>query len=97
MGMRFIRLLRTSSSERLLIQCDGKDAGAVDIHYLEGGRVAATLILLEDNKLTADQAEKVILEIDEVLLPHACRDDGNVVFTVVSGKVVGSFAGNDQK
>ena len=39
----------------------------------------------------------IILEIDEVLLPHACRDDGNVVFTVVSGKVVGSFAGNDQK
>lgn len=88
---RFVRVLRTASSERFVIESNQTDAGAVDIHYLDGGRVFATLVLLDSNELREDFLENVIKDIDEVLLPNASREEGSVVFTVVRGTVVGSF------
>lgn len=89
--IRFVRLLRTSSSERFLLKREDDDVGAVDFHYLDGGCVAATLILL--TTLSKDNVEALISRLDEMLLPNASRENGNVTFTVVRGEIMGSFEG----
>jgi hypothetical protein len=42
------RTLRTTSSERFLAQREGRDAAALDLHYLANGTVDGTVILLKD-------------------------------------------------
>ena len=44
--MNWKRTLRTSSSERFLAFKDGREAAAVDLHYLANGTVSGTVILL---------------------------------------------------
>ena len=46
--LRWTRTLRTPHSERLLAVRDGREAVAVDFHYLADGTVAGTVILLKD-------------------------------------------------
>ncbi len=48
MNITWKRTLRTTSSERFLAQREGRDAAAVDLHYLANGTVAGTVILLKD-------------------------------------------------
>ena len=89
---RFVRTLRTQSSERFIIQsCDGQDAAAVDVHYLADGSVVGTLIIV-DHTLLADGNTQALLQfIDESLLPMVSLDEKNLSFTVVKGEMIGQF------
>lgn len=94
---RFIRVLRTASSERFLIQTNsGTDAAALDLHYLPNGSVAGTVTLLDDGGLTKETAQELLKEIDEVLLPDVSIDENNLTFTVVLGQVVGDYVPDEK-
>ena len=45
--IRWKRTLRTASSERLLGVIDGRDAVAVDLHFLPDGSAAGTVTVVE--------------------------------------------------
>lgn len=93
---KFVRLLRTASSERFLVQtAAGKDTAALDIHYVADGRVAGTLCLFEDSGIAESQIPELLEQIDEALLPDVSFKDRNLSFTVVLGRVVGSFEANE--
>ena len=66
------------------------DIAALDIHYLEDGRVNATLIVFE-GMLEENEISDLLVRIDEALLPDVSMDDKKLVFTVVSGRVLGAF------
>ncbi len=92
MGFSFDRTVRTETSERFLVQLEpGKDAVAVDIHYLPGERVAGTVIILDEKSFPEAKVPALLKEIDERLLPGASVEDGKLQFTVVAGRVVGTF------
>lgn len=89
---KLIRVLRTPSSERFLLQLtSGIDGAALELHYLPSGTVSGTLIVFPDAKLSDDRIPELLKEIDEDLLPGASVDHGNLTFVVVRGDVVGSF------
>ena len=92
MPFKFIRTLRTPSSERFLLQSDSEsDGAALDLHYLANGNVAGTLVIF-DAALQAEQMMQELLQfIDESLLPMASLNEKNLTFTVVQGKIVGQF------
>lgn len=87
----FVRIVRTASSERFLLQVEGRDAGVVDLHFTSNGTVAGTVVLLEDGGIGDDAVPALLTRIDEVLLPDVAVDNHNLFFTVVRGKVVGSY------
>ena len=92
MVVHFTRALRTQSSERYLIHVDGQDDDAVlDLHYVEDGTVAGTLIVLNAKYATEDALGHIMQEIDRVLLPAVSIEEGNLTFTVVQGSVLGEF------
>lgn len=91
MNFNFCRALRTPSSERFVLQQDGRDFGAVDLHYLANGTVAGTVVIFEDAGINDSQISDLLKSIDETLLPDVSLHDENLVFTVVRGRVVGSF------
>ena len=92
MSAKFIRILRTSSSERYLVQtAAGHDAAALDIHYLADGRVAGTLCLFEGSGIKESEVPDLLQQIDEALLPDVSFKDHNLSFTVVVGNVLGNF------
>jgi len=89
---RFIRTLRTASSERFILQAkEGEDSAVLDLHYLPSGNVAGTLIVLEGGSLTETEVPDLLQYIDEVLLPEVAIDHHKVSFTAVRGHVVGDF------
>ena len=85
------RTLRISSSERFLGINDGKDAVAVDLHFLSDGTVAGTVILLEASGLAEAQIPKLLASLDEDFLPGVDLNSGNLTFTVVTGRVLGNY------
>jgi hypothetical protein len=90
-GTRFVRTIRTASSERFLLQgAAGEDDAALELHYLPNNRVTGTLILLSSRVSDAD-VPNVLKQIDEVLLPDVSIEEGNLSFTVVRGTVTGSY------
>ncbi|HEX3999019.1 MAG TPA: hypothetical protein VHX65_10745 [Pirellulales bacterium] len=90
---RFIRALRTASSERFILQAkEGQDAAVLDLHYTATGNIAGTLILLEHGGISEAMVPDLLQEIDEVLLPEVTIDHRKVSFTAVIGRVVGHFA-----
>ncbi len=92
MNFNLIRLLRTVSSERFVLQTpQGDDAVAVDLHYARDGRVAGTVFVFDGGGITDEMIPDVLQYLDEVLLPDASLDEQNLSFTVVRGKVIGDF------
>jgi hypothetical protein len=92
MSVAFSRALRTETSERFLLhQQDGKEVGAVDLHYLADGTVSGTVILLDEKLAEERSVLNILAAIDDILLPGVDMDDNNLSFTVVTGKVVGTF------
>lgn len=92
MDIRFVRTIRTASSERFLLECgSGEDAAALELHYLPNGRVAGTLILLSASRIRDDEVPELLKQIDERLLPDVSIEEGNLAFTVVRGSVTGSY------
>ncbi len=90
--IRFVRVLRTSSSERFILQRDGEDFAAVDLHFLADGKVAATLVVLTSIQMLDTETTQIIDEIDNALLPDQAYESGDFVVTVVRGEVAGTFA-----
>jgi len=97
MRVSFIRTLRTASSERYVLQCDSNhDAAAIDLHFLDNGSVTGTLCLLDEQLAEPGTVEELLEQIDEVLLPMVSLDENSLTFTVVAGKVIGSFVPDSQ-
>lgn len=91
MSQDFVRLLRTPTSERFLLRRAGTDVAALDLHYLPVGTVQATLIVFEHSGILESEIPSILTHIDEVLLPDVSLDDRKLLFTVVVGRVLGSF------
>jgi hypothetical protein len=92
MKLSRVRVVRTVSSERFLLQlAEGEDAAAVDLHYLRDGSVAGTVFLSEDGGITEDRVPELLQYLDEALLPEVSLDEHNLSFTVVQGRVLGDF------
>jgi hypothetical protein len=89
--LRWTRTLRTPHSERLLAFRDGREAVAVDFHYLADGTVAGTVILLKGNGLGAEHVPALLTELDQEWLPGVDLGSGNLNFTVVVGEVMGNY------
>jgi hypothetical protein len=85
------RTLRTSSSERFLALNDGKDAAAVDLHYLPNGTVAGTVILLREAGWKEEDVPDLLKSLDEDFLPDVDLDSGTLTYTVVMGEVIGNY------
>jgi len=92
MRFKFVRTLRTPTSERFLIQSEeGRDVAGLDIHYLFDGTVTGTLIVLDDTISAEQEIETLLHFLDESLLPMANLDEKNLSFTVLRGEVIGQF------
>jgi len=85
--------VRTPHSERFVLTNPktSQDLGALELHFLTDGTVAASLILFEAANVTEDQVPELLKRIDEELLPKASLEERNLSFTVVVGKVLGNF------
>ena len=90
------RTLRATSSERFLGQRDGKDAVAIDLHYLENGTVSGTVIILKDSGIKELDLQKLLSDFDEDFLPGVDLKEGNLSFTVVWGEVHGHFEASEK-
>jgi hypothetical protein len=73
-----------------MIRRGDSDIAALEIHYLENGTVQATLIAFE-GMVEESEISDLLLHVDEVLLPDVSLDDKKLVFTVVTGRVLGAF------
>ncbi len=91
MNITWKRTLRTTTSERFLAQREGRDAAAVDLHYLANGTVAGTVILLKDAGWNESDVPGLLGSLDEDFLPDVDLDHGNLNYTVVIGEVLGNF------
>ena len=83
--------LRTASSERFLLQRDGQDAAAVDLHYLANGTVSGTVILLKSAGWTEAEIPKLLKSLDDDFLPDVDLERGTLTYTVVLGELIGVF------
>jgi hypothetical protein len=86
-----VRLLRTPYSERVLLQRDQEDIGALDVHYPSPEKAIATLTLFDSASVPDEDVPSLLQELDEVLLPGVQMDDQSLQFTVVRGRAVGTF------
>jgi hypothetical protein len=73
-----------------MIRRGESDVAALELHYMDGGRVQATLIAF-DGMIDEPEIPDLLLHVDEVLLPDVSLDDKKLVFTVVVGRVIGAF------
>ena len=85
------RTLRTPSSERFLALRDGRDAAAVDLHYLANGTTAGTVILLRSAGWKEEDVPGLLASLDEDFLPDVDLASGTLTYTVVLGEVLGNF------
>ncbi|MEY2796489.1 MAG: hypothetical protein RIR10_2205 [Planctomycetota bacterium] len=95
--IRWKRTLRTPSSERLLGVLDGRDAVAVDLHFLADGSVAGTVTVVDGCGIDRATVPGLLERIDDDFLPGVDLDDdpdvgaGGVTFTVVWATAAESF------
>ena len=95
----FIRVVRTPSSERFLVQEFDKpdsDIAAIDLHYLDNQVVSATVVILSEDFASEEFARLLVETVDARLLPMACLNDGDLNFTVVQGRVLSQFTNEYQ-
>jgi hypothetical protein len=85
------RTLRPPSSERFLALRDGRDAAAVDLHYLPNGTTAGTVILLRSAGWKEEDVPGLLSSLDEDFLPDVDLASGTLTYTVVMGEVLGNF------
>ncbi len=94
---RWIRTLRTATSERFLALADRADAAAIDLHYLPNGTVAGTVILLDSLAWTEDDITAFLKSFDEDFLPDVDHAQGNLNFTVVRGQALANYEGTSNE
>jgi hypothetical protein len=91
MNITWKRTLRTPSSERFLALRDGREVAAIDMHYMDQGVAAGTVVLLDDAGWKDGDIPAFLQALDNDLLPGVDLDTGNLVFSVVVGRLVGNF------
>ena len=91
MNITWKRILRTPSSERFLALKDGKDAAAIDLHYLANGTVSGTVIILRSSGWTETEVPKLLASLDEDFLPDVDLQQGTLVYTAILGDVLGTY------
>jgi hypothetical protein len=91
--VRWIRSLRTQTSERFLALVDGEDAAAIDLHFLPTGTVAGTVILLDSLTWSEDDIAALLKSFDEDFLPDVNHAQGTLNFTVVRGQALANYEG----
>ncbi|GJQ29901.1 MAG: hypothetical protein HBSAPP03_17850 [Phycisphaerae bacterium] len=89
--IRWLRTLRTPSSERFLATRDGRDLASADLHYLPDGIVSGTVVLLEGSGLGEGDVPGLLQQLDDELLPGVDLGSRNLTFTVVVGRVLGDY------
>ncbi len=93
--IRWKRTLRTPSSERLLGMLDGRDAVAVDLHFLADGSVAGTVTVVDGCGVDRATVPALLERIDDDFLPGVDLEgdagEGGVTFTVVWATGAESF------
>jgi len=85
------RVLRTPHSERFVLLRHNQEFAALELHYLLNGTVAGTVIIYQDAQLQESEIPSLLTQIDDRLLPEVDISEHNLFFTVVVGKVLGSF------
>ena len=85
------RTLRTMTSERFVLRRANADFAALDLHYGATGRCDGTLTVFDGSNLDERQIAELLREIDERLLPDFSMEERNLAFTVVFGRVMGTF------
>lgn len=85
------RTLRTPSSERFLAMRDGKEAAAIDLHYLANGTVSGTVILLKDAGWKETDIQHLLSGFDEDFLPDVDLAHHSLTYTVVMGDVLANY------
>lgn len=91
-GVKAVRVLRTPHSERYLFERGGQECASLDLHYHLGGAIAGTVVVFQGAGLEEAEVPGLLQQIDEDLLPEAEQGDGQLFFTVVMGRVLGSFS-----
>ncbi|MCS6860739.1 MAG: hypothetical protein NZT92_10525 [Abditibacteriales bacterium] len=90
-SLKFVRVVRTPSSEVYVIWDDNQRLGQVDIHYAHDV-IHATLVLEQD--LSLDEQEDLVHQIDQDIvssyLPNFDRED--FIVTVFRGTELESFS-----
>lgn len=85
------RAIRTPSSERFLALRAGEEVAAVEVHYLPDGRVAGTVLLMEEAGWSEEQVPDLLASLDEDLLPGVDARRGNLTFSVMVGRMLGNY------
>ena len=92
MPLKFIRTLRTASSEQFVVNSDtAENVAMIDIHFLPNSHVTGSVVVFDHQLLSTDNVELLLQGIDETLLPMASLDGQNLRFTVIKGSVFGEF------
>jgi hypothetical protein len=86
---RFQRTVRTPTSERFVVSLGEIDLACFEVHY-GNGQVTGSLLVL-DSKVSEEEVCELVEEFDELYLPDVSLDQGNLIFTVVRGVVVGTL------
>lgn len=81
--IRWQRTLRTPSSERWLGMLEGRDAVALDVHFLPDGTAAGTVTVVEGGGIDAQSVPGLLERFDDDFLPGIDLDEGGVSLTVV--------------
>ena len=87
--------MRTPSSERFLAFRDGREAAAVDLHYLANGTVAGTVILLSSFTWNESEIPALLASMDEDFLPDVDLKSGTLTYTVVRGDFLGNYEASE--
>lgn len=67
------------------------DFAALDLHYLPDATVQGTVVILDGSGFLEEEIPELLQHIDEILLPEVRLDHKNLTFTVVAGRILGSF------
>jgi hypothetical protein len=85
------RTLRTPHSERFVAMVGGREAAAVDLHYLVNGHASGTVIILDGAGIGEEQVPDLLRSLDEGLLPDVDLMAGSLTYAVVFGRLVGMY------
>jgi len=98
MHAKFIRIFRTTSSERFLLHDPAdQELGLFDLHFLPDGKVAGNLFLLESKIKDDDEVRGLLDQIDTQLVPAASFEDARLSFTVTKGELIGTFSNEEEE
>lgn len=103
--IRWKRTLRTQSSERFVAIRGTHQVAAVDLHFMPDGTVHGTVVLFTEAPPVADdeggkgepiswreeEVPDLLASLDEDLLPAVDVTAGDLVYTVYTGKLMGSY------